>query len=287
MTYRDSVLLSGCVLLVCLSFVVAASGDAVSQSAQERLDRGMRLLLQENQPAEAFDELQKLIDDGPDLAPAYFYAGVALGRLERFDEAYGYLVRAAELDPGNGQIHQMACVAAVRSQHLEEAWEQAILADQGGVDMSGIFSQLENAGPPPDDFEARMAAPRVYVAEIDLSALVTADMQPGEEEQSASEVNRSLVDIAETRRQFGLGLLNSPLFSVINQEEGATLVLLIQADSFGGSELDGYIKLMDVASGDEVYSRRLSLSDIGTLSALRGDIARQITHLESWIEQER
>ncbi len=285
MTYQHSGVLRGCVLLVCLSFVVVANGEATSQSAQERLDRGMQLL-QDNQPGEALEELQKLIDDGPDLAPAYFYAGVALGRLERYEEAYDYLVHAAELDPGNGQIHQMACVAAVRGQHLEESWEQAILAAQAGVDMSSIFSQLENAGPPPEDFEARMAAPRVYVAEIDLSALVAADLQPGEEEQSASEVTRSLVDIAETRRQFGLGLLRSPSFSVVKQEEGATFVLLIQADRFGGSELDGYIKLLDPASGDEVYSRRLSLSDIGTLSALRGDIARQITHLESWLEQE-
>jgi len=180
----------------------------------------------------------------------------------------------------------MACVAAVRGQRLEESWEQAILAAQAGVDMSGIFSQLENAGPPPDDFEARMAAPRVFVAEIDLSALVTADLQPGEEEQSASEVTRSLVDISEARRQFGLGLLRSPSFSVVNQEEAATYVLLIQADRFSGSELDGYIKLVDPASGDEVYSRRLSLSDIGTVSALRGDVARQITHLETWLERE-
>jgi len=284
-TYRRTVSFLGFVLIVSLSLIAVAEGEAASQSAQERLDRGMQLL-QENQPSEAWEELQKLTDERPDLAPAFFYAGVALGRLERYNEAYDYLVRAADLDPGNGQIHQMACVAAVRGQRLEESWEQAILAAQGGVDMSGIFAQLENAGPPPDDFETRMAAPQVFVAEIDLSALVTADLRPGEEEQSASEVTRSLVDIAEARHQFSLGLLRSPLFSVINQEEGATHVLLIQADRFGGSELDGYIKLVEAASGDEVYSRRLTLSDIGTLSALRGDVARQITHLESWLEQE-
>lgn len=284
MTEQRNRVLHRCVLLGFMLAVAVANVEAASQSAQERLDRGKQLL-QDNQPGEALEELQKLIEDGPDLAEAYFYAGVALGRLERFDEAYDYLVRAAELDPGNGQIHQMACVAAVRGQQLEESWEQAILAAQAGVDMSSIFSQLENAGPPPEDFEARMAAPRVYVAEIDLSALVTADLRPGEEEQSASEVTSSMVDIAETRRQFALGLLRSSSFSVVKQEEVATFVLLIQADSFGGSELDGYIKLVDPASGEEVYSRRLNLSDIGTLSALRGDIARQITHLETWLEQ--
>ena len=285
MTYQRAVSFLGFVFFVCLSFIVVGDADAAPQSAQERLDRGMQLL-QEKQPGEALEELQKLIDESPNLAPAFFYAGVALGQLERYEEAYDYLVQAAELDPGNGQIHQMACVAAVRGQRLEESWEQAILAAQAGVDMSGIFSQLENAGPPPADFKDRMAAPRVFVAEIDLSALVTADLRPGEEEQSASEVTRSLVDIAEARRQFGLGLLRSPSFSVVNREEAATYVLLIQADRFSGSELDGYIKLLDPASGDEVYSRRLSLSDIGTLSALRGDVARQITHLETWLERE-
>ena len=295
MTYRRTVSFLGFVLIVSLSLIAVAEGEAASQSAQERLDRGMQLL-QENQPGEAFEELQKLIDERPDLAPAFFYAGVALGRLERYDEAYDYLIQAAELDPGNGQVHQMACIAAIRGQRIEESWEQAILAAQGGVDMSSIFSQLENVAPPPEDFEARMAAPRVFVAEIDLSALVTRDLQPGEEEQSASAVTRTQVDFAETRRQFGLGLLRSPSFSVVNQREAASFVMLILVDRLdeGGGEgirlevrVDGHIKLLDPVSGEEMYSRPLTLSDIGTISALRGDIARQITHLETWLERER
>ena len=54
MTYRRTVSLLGFVLIVSLSLIAVAEGEAASQSAQERLDRGMQLL-QENQPSEAWE----------------------------------------------------------------------------------------------------------------------------------------------------------------------------------------------------------------------------------------
>ncbi len=273
------------VLLACL-VILAVPVDAAAQTLDERLQRGQQLL-QEGQFEQALAELQQVIDDSPNSAAALYYAGRALGRLQRFDESFDYLVRASELDPGNGPIHQAACIAAAQGGRFEDAWNQGILAAQSGVEMSSIFSQIETASPRPDDFEARLAVPRVLVAELDLSRIRTADLQPDETEFRATAVNQALTNIPEIRRQFALGLLRSQQFAVVKQVAQATYVLLIQADSFDGETIDGYVHLADPTSGDEQYTRRMTLEDITSVGAVRKDVAVQLQYLEAWIERER
>ena len=276
---RALVLLAGLAML-------AVPVDAAAQTLDERVQTG-RQLLQEGQFEQALAELQQVIDEFPNSAPALYFAGRALGRLRRFDEAFDYLVRASESDPGNGPVHQAACIAAFQGGRFEDAWNQGILAAQSGVDMASIFPQIEAALPRPDDFEARLAVPRVLVADPDLSRLKAADLQPDETEFRASAVNQTQANIPEIRHQFALALLGSPQFAVVKQVAQATYVLLIQADSFDGETMDGYVHLADPSSGDEQYSRRMTLSDITSVGALRNDVARQLQFLEAWVERER
>ena len=273
------------VLLACLA-MLAVPVDAAAQTLDERLQRGQQLL-QEGQFEQALAELQQAIDESPNSAPALYYASRALGRLQRFDESFDYLVRASESDPGNGPVHQAACIAAFRAGRFEDAWNQGILAAQSGVDMSSLFPQIEAASPRPDDFESRLAVPGVLVADVDLSRIRTADLQPDELEARATVVNQALANIPEIRHQFALALLRSQQFAVVKQVAQATYVLLIQADSFNGETIDGYVHLADPSSGDAQYSRRMTLSDVTSVGAVRNDVARQLEYLEGWIERER
>ena len=90
MTYRRTVSFLGFVLIVSLSLIAVADGEAASQSAQERLDRGMQLL-QENQPSEALEELQKLIDEGKVVRAEE--AGTAAVTIEVPSEAATFVAR--------------------------------------------------------------------------------------------------------------------------------------------------------------------------------------------------
>ncbi len=128
------------VLLACL-VILAVPVDAAAQTLDERLQRGQQLL-QEGQFEQALAELQQVIDDSPNSAAALYYAGRALGRLQRFDESFDYLVRASELDPGNGPVHQAACIAAAQGRALRGRVEPR--DSRGAVGRRDVVDILPN-----------------------------------------------------------------------------------------------------------------------------------------------
>ena len=279
-------------LLVCLGLLVISS-DAMAQTLEERIQKG-RQLYQEGQLEQALAELQQALEEAPESVEALYFTGMTLGRLRRFDEAFDLLTQASKLDSGNAAIpsgnaliHQGAMIAAFQGQRFEDAWDQAILAAQSGQDMSAYFKQIEAVSPRPDDFDARLAAPRVFVADLDMTRLITGDLSPSSFlDTSSVEINRAQQELPEIRRLYILALVESRHFAVVNQVALATHVLLVQADSFEDGEINGYFKLVHPTSSEEIFSRQMSLSDITTPSAIRSDVALHIKYLETWLEQQ-
>ena len=271
--------------LSCLALLAIPSG-AIAQTLEERIQKGQQLL-QEGQLEQALAELQQALEEAPEYVPALYFAGTTLGRLRRFDEAFDLLTQASKLDPGNAPIHQGAMIAAFQGQRFEDAWDQAILAAQSGQDMAAYFKQIEAVSPRPADFDARLAAPRVFVADLDMTRLITGDLSPSSFlDTSSVEINRAQQEIPEVRRLYILALVESEHFAVVSQVALATHVLLVQADSFEDGEINGYFKLVHPTSSEEIYSRQMSLSDITTPSAIRSDVALHIKYLETWLEQQ-
>ena len=272
-------------LLSCLA-LLAIPSDAMAQTLEERIQKGQQLL-QEGQLEQALAELQQALEEAPESVEALYFAGRALGGLRRLDEAFDLLTQAAKLDPGNGQIHQGAMFMAFQGQRFEDAWDQAILAAQSGQDMSAYFKQIEAVSPRPADLDARLAAPRIFVADLDMTRLITGDLSPSSFlDTSSVEINRAQQEIPEVRRLYILALVESEHFAVVSQVALATHVLLVQADSFEDGEINGYFKLVHPTSSEEIYSRQMSLSDITTPSAIRSDVALHIKYLETWLEQQ-
>ena len=272
-------------LLSCLA-LLAIPSDAMAQTLEERIQKGQQLL-QEGQLEQALAELQQALEEAPESVEALYFAGRALGGLRRLDEAFDLLTQAAKLDPGNGQIHQGAMFMAFQGQRFEDAWDQAILAAQSGQDMSVYFKQIEAVSPRPADLDARLAAPRIFVADLDMTRLITADLSPSSFlDTSSVEMNRAQQELPEVRRLYILALVESKHFAAVSQVALATHVLLVQADTFEDGEINGYFKLVHPTSGEEIYSRQMSLSDITTPSAIRSDVAVHIRYLETWLEQQ-
>ena len=95
-------------------------------------------------------------------------------------------------------------------------------------------------------------------------------------------------EIHEVRRRFGLEFLRSEAFGVVSSMELATHVLYIKVDDVGEGvprPLTGYVKLVDANTQEEVYSRPLSLSNIGSVSSLRNDIGRYLGYIEEWLRE--
>jgi len=69
----------------------------------------------------ALDDLNKLIEDKPDLVDAYIERGMVFVQVRRFDDAIGDLTRAIELDPKNVKAYAMRASAKLQAEASDEA----------------------------------------------------------------------------------------------------------------------------------------------------------------------
>jgi tetratricopeptide (TPR) repeat protein len=258
-------------LLILTASMGASDVFAAQEKAQEYLQNGVEEL-QKGAEADldrALRELEKAIEEAPTVAAAYFYAGMATGQQQKFDEAWEYFITAADLSPGFGEAHKQACIVAFYRQEFSDAWDQAILAAQAGVDMDQAFAELQQQQDPPADWRTRLDAPRIMIGGLDTETLQARESgafatrdEAGAEDMRASDagsgsatgnptaVNRGTVgagaadmltgsgltaavqaDLSEMRRQFGQGLMESTAFAVVPRPELTNYVLTLKVDS--------------------------------------------------------
>lgn len=165
----------------------AAAAAHATQADDGRGDVRSRLrtaasLLEDEEFGEALELLDPIVEKHPQSATAHLYRGIALGNLGEELDAQRALLVAAGLRPGVGETHRLVAMASFRIGEYETAWEQAILADRVGVDMSTGFEHLAQVTDIPSDLEERLQAPLVYVEGADVTPLLSA-RQSGFEER--------------------------------------------------------------------------------------------------------
>jgi tetratricopeptide (TPR) repeat protein len=254
----------------------------------------------------AIDELDLAIEADEEYWEAWYQKGRALGLLEQFGESRDVLLRAAELNPGHGHTHRLAAVAAARAEDYTTAWDQAIRASLAGQDMNQLFVDMFYKSPPPDDFEVRIEAAKVFVAssqtdEIDARAELPYNRNPqsggsgtisGRPDyvMGSDRVNESAADIARMERSFRVALSDSPYFGVVLNPQWADYVLVVSIDEVGERaplRLSGYVRLYDIVSGDVVWYRSIKLDDISAQAVTYGELARFVNLMSLWLREER
>jgi tetratricopeptide (TPR) repeat protein len=254
----------------------------------------------------AIDELDLAIEADGEYWEAWYQKGRALGLLEQFAEARDALLHAAELNPGHGHTHRLAALAAVRAGDYATAWDQAIRASLAGQDMNQMFVDMFYESPPPDDFEVRIKAAKVYVAssqtdEVNARAELPYNSNPQsggsgtisgrpDYTMGANRVNESATDILRMERGFRLALSDSPYFGVVLNPQWADYVLVVSIDEIGEKApqfLNGYVRLYDIVSGDAVWYRSIELDDITAAAITYGELARFVNLMSLWYREER
>lgn len=315
-------------LLLVASIVLPAPPPATAsqENAVELMEQGIAKIAA-GDPEGGLRDLEKAIEIEPRLAAAHFYAGQANAQLQRWEDAYAYFVAAADLAPGYGEAHMQACRVAYTLGRFDESWEHAILATQAGIDMEGAFSGLEARTNAPENLRQRLEAPRVFIGNIDTSAILAQHTLLDQEggnlsgadqrgapaidpfadvanttlsagviplpigQSGAGQLSEVQADLFEVKRRFGLQLVRSSGFGVAPRAEIAQYVFFIKVDSIGAPPaprpLKGFIKLYDIITEEEVYSRPLELSDITSVSGLRNDVGRYVGYMEAWLEERR
>lgn len=154
---------------------VAQEGDP--EPVQRRLARGLEHL-EDGDPERALAELREALEVAPDHAAVHYYAAGAHRQLQRLPAAYRHFARAAELRPGWGEAHRWACVVAFWMHDYEAAWQQCIRAAQAGEDVQQAFEELSLMVEGPPGWRQVVSAPRLFVAAVDLDALLRSESGP-------------------------------------------------------------------------------------------------------------
>ena len=259
-------------------------------------------LVQQQKPDEALAELQKVLDENEEFAPAYFVAGLAYAAKGQMEQAFENVVKAAEYQPGWGMAHRQASMYAADMGNLDASWEQAIKAHQAGTDMSDAFAGLQTMAAAPDDLEAQLAAYRVFVGPFDTTVFQESGdtaLQGGANSSATSRTDRGarvvqeaageIFNYQQTARRF---LSESRAFGLVTQQGQAQLIFITEVDDLQDNmsrrRLRGVVKLVDAQSGEEVYRRRIDFSNIVSSGDLNRDFTQLMNIMDEWAaEQQR
>lgn len=306
---NDRTFVVGRILLAAL--VIATAGAAYAQSDAARLTEQARQLIMDRQFEQALTKLDEAIQQDATLPQAFYFRGMALGNLGREAEALDAFATAGELNPGWGEAHRLAAIAALNIRNLQVAWDQAVKAHQAGADIADTLNQLLALEKAPADLDNQLAAARVFVMPLNTEQLAAREDNPFSVDVVGGGSGGGIVDpfntsatratnvggqqIGESQSEFynlltqtRRSLANSPSFGVVPRQEMAQYLLVIEVAELGlggQKSLEGYLKLYDPRNGEEVYRRVLELRDIGSLAALNADMERYIDYLEEWLRE--
>lgn len=296
--------------LVAVVAVVVLGLATPSVAASQASDRELQLALeklQQQDPEGALEVLEELLEAHPGQWQAHFLRGMALGQQGDDGDAREAFLTAADLNPGYAEAHVRAAIASFRLGDHDVAWEQSILAHVAGDDMMAEFAELRKVSREPDDFESRVSAPRVWVAELDIEELTRV--------RAAEEILRQAqAELAELRRQLLLVLRDSPSFGLVPQAGAARYIAEIKIDDVGDMAFDefeepyeqsvnaggdtlprapdvlgestrsvvAHLKLLSPGGSEPEYRRRFTIDNITQVLGVNTELKRQVGYLEAW-----
>jgi tetratricopeptide (TPR) repeat protein len=153
-------------LTVVAGFAVPVGAATAQQDdTGERLQRAVQKLDQGDTMGAMLD-LESILARDDEYWPAHFYLGRAQAQMGDDLGAKASFMRAAELDPGNAELHYLVATAAWALADFEAAWNQAIAARQAGYPQEPVeqmFKGLGQYSEVPPDLEQRLSAPRFVV----------------------------------------------------------------------------------------------------------------------------
>ncbi|MGD8328697.1 MAG: tetratricopeptide repeat protein [Acidobacteriota bacterium] len=277
-----------------------------TERAAELTDRAVELV-NENRLGEALELLDQAIEVDDTYWQAYYQEGRIYGMREDFLMARDRLLKASELNPGHAHTHRLAWEAAYRLGDYENAWDQAIRASLAGVNMNQWFMEMYGKSDPPEDFEQRINAPRIFVADLEIldveanaqlpfnrnpttNGIGTISGRPAYAE-GLNRANENAFNLKRVRDNTREALFRAPYLGSVLDLELADYILGISVEALGEGHpvwMEGYLRLYDTSTGEAVYFTSLKLRDISSDTVLFGEIERQIIELQKWtLDQNR
>jgi tetratricopeptide (TPR) repeat protein len=292
---RPSTSVPGAVFVGLALVVFFATGTlastALSPQSTEELTRNAARLIGEQEFEQALQVLERAAEEDPDYWEIYYQRGRALAMSGNMQEGLDAFLRGCELNPGFAHGHQLASVAAVQVGKFETAWDQAIRAYLAGADMSSIFAQLNERSEVPVDIDARIAAWKVFVADISADEVLAQAELPDQQDQERVRqlLQESAADIGAIQLHMRNAISRSPHFGLVPEPGLAQYVLGISVDEIGERQprsMEGYLRLYDISTSEVIYYRQISLRNIAAGGLLYGELERYVGQLEEWKQEQ-
>lgn len=302
MQRQPAIHLAGAVILA-LAMTTASALATAPQDTEKAVELTARAaeLIDENRLGEALTLLEQAVEADDVYWEVYYQQGRIFGMREDFLLARHVLLKASELNPGHAHTHRLAWEASYRIGDFENAWDQAIRASRAGVDMNQWFLEMYSKSSPPEDFEQRMNAPRLYVASLEISEVEARAQMPFNRNpasggigsvtgrpayaEGVNRANENAFNLTRVRNSVRDAVFEAPYLATVLDVELADYVLGISVDSLSETEpvgMEGYLRLYDTRTGEAVYFKSLRLRDISSDAILTGEILRQIVDLQEW-----
>ena len=294
-------LVVGAILALTLAALPAiAAPQQDTEKAIELTDRAAEMI-KEGRLSEALDLLEQAVEADDTYWQSYYQQGRIFGMNEDFLMARHVLLQASQLNPGHAHTHRLAWEAAYRIGDYENAWDQAIRASLAGTDVNQWFLEMYGKSEPPEDFEQRINAPRVYVGPLQISDVEARNQLPFNRNpatggigtisgrpayaEGLNRANENAFNLARVRNNLRDAIFRAPYLGTVLDLELADYLLVISVESLSDAApvtMEGYLRLYDTSNGDAVYFTSITLRDISTDASLFGEMQRQVIELQNW-----
>jgi VWFA-related protein len=209
------------------------------------------------------------------LAPAvgspFYGRGLVLEALERWEAARDSYLRALYWDPGSPAAQGRLADVSLHLGEYDAAWEYAVRARLGGVDVRGVMELLRQQSEPPFDVAERLAVPVVGVMSPHVASLT------------------ALLDLRETMRTIINRIDASPEFGYTTLARFADVLLRTRVDEYGRSE-NGVLRLeaeMEVFAfeTEDRHDERLRIENLEDDGDAHAAIVTTLGELLDWVRE--
>lgn len=254
-------------MVVACVLLLAPGGTALSTprstvGAAQSVDVRLQVAIQKMESGDtigALLDLESLLSRQDTYWPAYYWRGRVQSQMGDDLGAKESFLRAADLDPGNPELHFLAASVSWQLADFTAAWAHVIAAAQAGYPddpVRQLMRNLRGYADAPEDLEERLRAPRVAVSRV-----------------ATAEVSADLVLDLRTR------LARSRAISLVQAEGLATYLAVITRDPEAGEETWRLeIVLSRASDGEQALIAPLDAREGGKPS-----LEEAVSAIEEWL----
>jgi hypothetical protein len=233
-------------------------------AARSRLAAGTELLGR-GEVKGALAEFGLSVDADPYDWESHYQLGRTLAITGDARRAQQALLEAAALNPGQGDVHKLACLVSLELEDDETAWEQAIRAHQAGMNMTEELRLLRAEAAEPINLDLRLHAPRIV-----FRTVLPSDPR---ERAVLRRMSRTLATVLAEVPEFGLIDLEALAqyeLTIVPRELALTMPLALEA-----------VMTLTNAIGMEVLRQDLSFSDLGEQEMVAAEFAPHVDEIRA------